>query len=103
LGLVQYLKKFIPGLATHTAHLTPLTKKEVKSFTSMWGSNEDCHFEAIKRIITSLPCLRVIDHESPDPVWLMTDASNVGVGAALLQGPTWQTARPIGFDVRVGG
>jgi hypothetical protein len=28
-----------------------------------------------------------------EPIWFVTDASKVGIGAVLLQGPDWKTAR----------
>ena len=97
LGLVQYLRKFIPQLAEHTAVLTPLTKKGVTNVPRLWGSKEEGAFEAIKKIVTSLPVLRPLDQDSSEPIWLMTDASKVGIGAVLLQGEDWRTARPCGF------
>lgn len=100
LGLVQYLRKFIPLLAEHTAVLTPLTKKGLTDISSLWGQKEEVAFEAIKRIVTLLPVLRALDQDSDEPIWLMTDASKVGLGAVLLQGEDWKTARPCGFYSR---
>ncbi|KAK4702014.1 hypothetical protein P7C70_g4211, partial [Phenoliferia sp. Uapishka_3] len=100
LGLVQYLKKFVVGLAQQTAVLTPLTKKGIVSIKGLWGAQEQQAFDSIKTIITSLPCLRSLDYESEETIFVMTDASNAGVGAVLLQGETWQTARPCGFYSR---
>lgn len=97
LGLVQYLRKFIPRLAEYTAILTPLTKKGVADIPRRWGEKEEQAFEAIKQTVTSLPVLRPLDQDSEEPIWLMTDASNVGLGAVLLQGPDWKTAHPCGF------
>ena len=97
LGLVQYPRKFIPLLAEHTAILTPLTKKGVADIPRLWGEKEERAFEAIKRTVTSLPVLRPLDQDSEEPIWLMTDASNVGLGAVLLQGSDWKTAHPCGF------
>ncbi|CDR49787.1 RHTO0S33e00188g1_1 [Rhodotorula toruloides] len=100
LGLVQYLRKFIPLLAEHTAVLTPLTKKGLTDISSLWGQKEEVAFEAIKRIVTLLPVLRALDQDSDEPIWLMTDASKVGLGAVLLQVEDWKTARPCGFYSR---
>ena len=101
LGLVQYLRKFIPGLAEHSARLTPLTKKGLLDIRPLWSSETQRHFDAIKSIVTSLPCLQPVDHaEGASPLWVLTDASKVGVGAVLMQGPTWKEARPCAFYSR---
>ncbi|GAA5826830.1 hypothetical protein JCM3770_005419 [Rhodotorula araucariae] len=89
LGVVQYLRKFIPQLADHTAVLTPLTRKGLTSIELLWGAREEKAFSAIKRIVTSLPVLRPVDQDSGVPIWLMTDTSKVGVGGVLLQGDDW--------------
>ncbi|SCV74548.1 BQ2448_7577 [Microbotryum intermedium] len=92
LGLVQYLRKFINGLAQHTKPLSDLTLKNA-NVRLMWGVEQERHFNAIKAIVTSLPCLKPIDHtELADPLWVMTNASNVGIGAILLQGQDWRKA-----------
>ncbi|GAA5987852.1 hypothetical protein JCM11641_003509, partial [Rhodosporidiobolus odoratus] len=96
LGIVQYLRKFIPQLAEHTAVLTPLTRKGLTRIDHLWTEKEERAFEAVKRIVTSLPVLKTVDQDSKDPIWLMTDASEVGVGAVLLQGADWKTAHPCG-------
>ncbi|SGY57170.1 BQ5605_C006g04232 [Microbotryum silenes-dioicae] len=97
LGLVQYLRKFINGLAQHTKPLADLTSKNA-NVRLMWGAEQERHFNAIKAIVTSLPCLKPIDHtDSADPLWVMTDASNVGIGAVLLQGQDWRKAHPVAY------
>ncbi|GAA5981406.1 hypothetical protein JCM10908_004099 [Rhodotorula pacifica] len=100
LGLVQYLRKFVPGLAEYMSALTPLTKKGLADVKALWGKREEKAFMAIKKIVASLPVLQPLRHDSDEPIWLMTDASKVGVGAVLLQGTEWQTARPCGFYSR---
>ena len=47
--------------------------------------------------MTSLPCLKNIDYNLTDPLWLFTDASGLGLGAALFQGKEWKTASPIAY------
>ncbi|GAA5959299.1 hypothetical protein JCM10213_008100 [Rhodosporidiobolus nylandii] len=66
----------------------------------LWGDKEEAAFLAIKQIVTSLPVLRAVDQDSDEPIWLMTDASKVGIGAVLLQGADWRTAQPCGFCSR---
>ena len=100
LGVVQYLRKFIPSLAEHTAVLTPLTKKGLTGVEELWNAREEKAFTAIKRIVTSLPVLKPIDQDSDVPIWLMTDASKVGISGVLLQGDDWRTVLPCGFYSR---
>ncbi|SCZ91567.1 BZ3500_MvSof-1268-A1-R1_Chr1-2g01494 [Microbotryum saponariae] len=98
LGLVQYLRRFIPGLAEHTAALTPLTIKGLTSIDNLWTTPTVRHFEAIKSIVVSLDCLRPPDHSADAmPFWVMTDTSLQGIGGVLLQGSHWKTAHPIAY------
>ncbi|GAA5973435.1 hypothetical protein JCM11641_006458 [Rhodosporidiobolus odoratus] len=80
--------------------LTPLTRKGLTRIDHLWTEKEERAFEAIKKIVTSLPVLRPVDQDSDEPIWLITDASKVGVGAVLLQGKDWKTAHPCGFYSR---
>ncbi|SCV73203.1 BQ2448_7128 [Microbotryum intermedium] len=98
LGLVQYLCKFIPSLAEHTAALTSLTRQGLTSITKLWTPNKIGHFEAIKSIVTSLDCLQSPDHSTDAaPFWVMTDASAQGIRGVFLQGHDWKTACPIAY------
>ncbi|SGY81038.1 BQ5605_C009g05444 [Microbotryum silenes-dioicae] len=93
----KYLRKFIDKLADLTAVLVPLTRKGAH-VDDGWTGEYNTAFEAIKALVGSLPSLHPIDHsEQGDPLWLMTDASNWGIGAALSQGKAWQTAMPAGY------
>ncbi|SGY77735.1 BQ5605_C005g03711 [Microbotryum silenes-dioicae] len=98
IGLVSlYLRKFIDKLADLTAVLVPLTRKGAH-VDDGWTGEHNTVFEAIKALVGSLPSLHPIDHsEQGDPLWLMTDASNRGIGAALSQGKEWQTAMLAGY------
>ena len=102
LGLVQYLRKFLDRLAEHTAALTPLIRAAGKNKMARldWTNEHQSHFDAIKQLVTTAPILRTIDYDSEDPIWLMADASDLGIGAVLLQGPAWKEARPIAFESR---
>lgn len=97
LGMVQYLRKFIPRLAEFTSALTPLTRKGMTQIDHLWTEEQEKAFVGIKKMITSLPVLKPVRHDSDEPIWLMTDASKVGIGAVLLQGEDWKTAHPCGF------
>ena len=95
LGTVQWMKKFIWGLQKYVSMLTPLTSSKLDKKVFHWGQAEERAFNNIKRIMTSLPCLKNVDYESDNPLWLFTDASGSGLGAALFQGKEWKTASPI--------
>lgn len=87
LGLVNYLNKFSPRLATLTKPLRELTSKK-NDFT--WSSQEQQAFEEIKKEIGNHTTLRYFDPK--EPIVLQVDASSMGIGAALLQND-----RPVAF------
>ena len=80
LGLVTYLSPFIPGLSTLTAPLPELLKKDTDF---IWNHTYDTAFEWIKEAIISDTTLRYFDPSLP--VTIQVDASQVGLGTALLQ------------------
>ena len=87
LGLVTYLSPFIPGLSTLTAPLRELLKKDT-NFS--WNRTCDITFEQVKKAVISDTTLRYFDPSLP--VTIQVDASQVGLGAALLQ-----NGKPIAF------
>ena len=80
LGLVMYLSPFILGLSTLTAPLHELLKKDT-DFS--WNCTYDAAFQWVKQAVISETTLRYFD-TSP-LVTIQVDASQVGLGAALLQ------------------
>ncbi|PLW25391.1 hypothetical protein PCANC_27354 [Puccinia coronata f. sp. avenae] len=97
LGTVQWMKNFIWGLQRYVGTLTPLTSSKLDKKDFKWGNAEEDVFNIIKRIMTSLPCLKNVDYESDNQLWLFTDASGSGLGAALFQGKDWKHASPIAY------
>ena len=87
LGLVTYLSPFIPGLSTLTASLRELLKKDT-DFS--WNCTYDIAFERVKEAVVSDTTLRYFDPSLP--VTIQVDASQVGLGAALLQ-----NGKPVAF------
>ena len=80
LGLSGYYRRFVPGFSSLSAPLSDALKGKDKF---LW--TEDCHaaFSKIKAILSNEPILK-----SPDftkPFKLMTDASDFGIGAVLIQ------------------
>ena len=76
LGTINYLSKFCPLLSTVTQPLRNLTKDDVQF---LWSAKHQHAFDAA----TSAPCLTYYDVTAP--VILQVDASDYGLGAALLQ------------------
>ena len=94
LGLVQYLAHFMPDVSAYTGPLSSMMRNGQVFF---WRPLHQKCFEEIKLLACKSPILRPIDPNHPDPIWLVTDASSVGVGAMYGQGPSWENCRPAGF------
>ena len=90
LGMVNYLSKFLPNISTITE---PLRQLEAKDVEWHWDENQQKAFEEVKTLITSHPVLQY--HDVAKEVTLQCDASQSGVGAALLQ-----EGQPVAFTSR---
>ena len=97
MGLVNYLRKFIPNLAPHATVLTRLTRKNIPF---KWTTIEQTAFEMIKNLTKNCLSLKPLDYESGIPIWLTTDASSTGIGAVLSQGHDWKDSHPVAFESR---
>ena len=80
LGLVRYLSPFIPGLSTLTTPLCELLKKDTDF---IWNCTYDTAFQQVKEAVISDTTIRYFNPSLP--VMIQVDASQVGIGAALLQ------------------
>ena len=80
LGMVQFLSRFIPNLASVAAVLWDLTKS---SSEFQWNPEHQEAVAEIKRMITSPGSLQYFD--ASKPVTIQVDASTCGLGATLLQ------------------
>ena len=80
LGLVNYLTRYSGRLASLTAPLRELTKKDT---AYVWGPEHDHSFNQVKQEITSMGVLRYFDPDVESVI--QTDASQKGLGAVLLQ------------------
>lgn len=80
LGLVNFVGKFIPNLATVTEPLRVLTKKDMKF---EWHDSQQSSFEKLKEHLTSELVLGY--YCVTDRTQVYADASPVGLGAVLVQ------------------
>ena len=80
LGLINYLNRFIPDLATECDLLRKLTRQKS---VWQWGIEEEKCFQNLKRVITSPYVMAHYNKNLPTKV--ITDASGVGLGGMLLQ------------------
>ena len=87
LSLVVYPSPFIPGLSTLTAPLNELLKKDT-DFS--WNHTYDATSQWVKKAVISDTTLRYFDPSLP--VTIQINASQVGLGAALLQ-----NGKPVAF------
>ena len=80
LGMVNFIAKFAPKVSDVTAPLRELIKKNVAFH---WLDTHDRAFEELKRVLTDSETLRY--YNVTKGVTLQVDASQHGLGAALLQ------------------
>ena len=80
LGLVNYLTRYSGRLATLSAPLRDMTKKDT---AYSWGPEHDRTFTEVKKAVSSLGVLRYFDPHAETVI--ETDASLKGLGAVLLQ------------------
>ena len=87
LGMVNYLARFTKDLASITAPLRDLTKKDTEF---LWQPAQQKAFDTMKKTISSPTVLAFFDGKKP--VVIQTDASTRGLGATLLQ-----EGRPVAY------
>ena len=86
LGTITYLSKFCPHLSDVVRPLRDLTHIQ-QHF--LWAEQHTEAFTKAKDLVSKAPCLRYFDVHAP--VVLQVDASEYGLGAALLQPSTINT------------
>ena len=89
-GFINYLAKFMPRLSNVMEPLRQLTHKEAEW---KWVHEHNAAFEKIKRMVAATSVLK---YYNPDEeLTIQCDASNKGLGAALLQ-----QGQPVAFASR---
>ena len=80
LGMVSHVSKFLPNISSNTE---PLRQLKTKGVEWQWSDNQQKAFDEVKTLITCHPVLQ--HYDVTKEVTLRCDASQSGVGAALLQ------------------
>ena len=80
MGMANYVSRFLPGLSDMMEPLRKLTCQDTEWW---WGPEHDQAVEKVKKAITAAPVLRYFD--STKTATVQADASQVGLGAVLLQ------------------
>jgi hypothetical protein len=97
LGLVNYVAHYLPDVTAYTSALHGMSRQ--KSF--QWLPVHEKSFSMIKELTCKAPVLKPIDYEQAvkngEKLFLITDASIIGVGAYYGQGKDWKTCRPAAF------
>ena len=96
LGLANFYRRHIPGMAAVSRPLTGLTRKDNKELVWTQGCEEA--FEEIKRLLTTAPLLRPPNLEKEYFLW--TDASKKGFRAVLEQEDDEGKRHPIAYASR---
>jgi hypothetical protein len=76
--------------------------KECDKKFPTWENRHQDAFNVIKALVTSKNCLTTIDPSlmPGHKIYVTTDASDIGSGAILAFGPTYETACPVAYDLR---
>ena len=85
LGLAGFYRRFIPNFSSIVSPLTDLTKKNRPNSIKDWQDHHERAFQTLKNRLTSSPILRLPVFQEGKPFLLRTDASDIGLGAVLLQ------------------
>lgn len=82
LGMATWYSRFIPNFASVSAPITELLKKSRNKF--VWTEDAESALNVLKTALVSAPVLATPDFSQPFMIYC--DASDVGVGAVLVQG-----------------
>ena len=92
LGMCGFYRKFVPNFSEVVAPLTDLLKKGVKFD---WSEACEIAFQKLKAVLMSDPVLEAPNFEKP--FQLAVDASDVGIGAVLLQKDNSDILKPVSY------
>ncbi|XP_070180343.1 uncharacterized protein [Littorina saxatilis] len=82
IGLISYYRRYVPKFSDLVSPLTNLTKGKLPNKVK-WDEKCQVALEKIQEILSEHPVIVLPDFQKPFTV--RTDASNIGIGAVLLQ------------------
>ena len=94
LGMIKYLGRYVPNMATVIA---PMNELLCKNTQFMWSSVQEEAFRNIKQLIFDSPVLAYYDVNKPTVV--SSDASSFGLGGVLMQ-QHGEHLKPVAFCSR---
>ena len=97
LGLAGFYRRFIPNFSFVASPLTDLTKKDRPNSIKDWQDHHEKAFQTLKNRLTSSPILRLPIFSEGHPSIVRADASDVGIGAVLLQEFDGEGRLPIAY------
>ena len=97
LGLAGFYRRFIPNFSSIASPLSDLTKKNRPNSIKDWQDHHERAFQTLKNRLTSSPILRLPVFQEGKPFVLRTDASDIGLGAVLLQDFEGEGRLPIAY------
>ena len=83
LGVVNYLQRFLPGLASDASTLSEILGEYTKW---VWMDTHAQAFKRLKELVNSSQILRPWNNESQESKYLICDASDVELGSFIGQG-----------------
>ena len=97
LGLAGFYRKFIPNFSEIAAPLTDLAKKDCPNRIKDWLSHHEKALQTLKSRLSSSPILRLPVFNEGKPFIRRSDASDIGIGAVLLQEFEGEGKLPIAY------
>jgi hypothetical protein len=92
IGMVNYLSPYCPNLSNTIKPLTELTRNNM---AFIWSNIQQTAFDKAKILIATAPTLQYFNTEKP--VVLQVDASEKGLGGALLQANEQDHLQPVAY------